>query len=196
MLNKILTVVFTIIAIILAWLIWDYSINSEIRLRKEIKKVETEVIRNLEQIRDAQKAYYASHGKYTANWDSLISFIDTGKIYIVERNEQIVTLEYGADSIIVELDTLGYRGVQDSLFNSRKAPNFDLAKLKYVPYGNGSIFEMKTEIQIKGPVKVPLIQVVDPAPFDKSRKEDNDIPGRRPLRFGSLIDASLSGNWE
>ncbi|MCX2745800.1 hypothetical protein OO013_18095 [Mangrovivirga sp. M17] len=196
MLNKILTAVFTIIAIVLAWLIWDYSINSEIRLRRKIKKVESEVIQNLEQIREAQKAYYATHKRYTENWDSLISFIDTGKIYIVERNEEIITLEYGADSVVVEYDTLGSVGVQDSLFNERKYPNFKLSELKYVPYSKGKVFEMETEQQIKGPVKVSLIQVVDPAPFDKSRKEDNDIPGRRPLRFGSLVDATLSGNWE
>jgi hypothetical protein len=37
--------------------------------------------------------------------------------------------------------------------------------------------------------------VRDVDPIDKSRKEDSEIKNRKPLRFGSKSEITISGNW-
>jgi len=113
--QKILTGIFFIIAIALAaYLVW--SVKFKINEEKRIKKQEALVIDKLKMIRDAEIAFKASNGRYTGSFDTLIAFIDTGKIYITERTETITQLEYGAEDITVKVDTIGTVSVFDSLF--------------------------------------------------------------------------------
>jgi hypothetical protein len=75
-------------------------------------------------------------------------------------------------------------------------PNIDLSKLGEVPYLPGKMLEIYVGKVDKSGLMVDVIEVVDPAPADKSRKESNDNKTRKPLRFGSRLDAATGGNWE
>lgn len=80
----------------------------------------------------------------------------------------------------------------DYVFN----PNTDLAKLGEVPGNSGKMFTIFVGKVDKGGIKVDVIEVVDPAPINPSRKEGNEQKARKPLRFGSRTDVATAGNWE
>jgi hypothetical protein len=194
-LTKILTIVFFLVAIGLAFYLFN-SIKSEIDTRKRITEVEERVKQKLIMIREAQVAFLKENNRYTDSWDELLSFIDTGKIYIVQTREEVVQLSYGADSSIFHIDTLGSVPVMDSLYSDDKYPEFNLQELPIIPETDGKRFEMFTDKITRGNVEVDVIEVKDIAPFDKSRTEDHDARNRRPLRFGSRTDITVAGNWE
>jgi hypothetical protein len=75
-------------------------------------------------------------------------------------------------------------------------PNIDLSKLGEVPYMPGKMLSIFVGKVDKNGLMVDVIEVVDPAPADRSRKESNEIKTRKPLRFGSRLDAATGGNWE
>lgn len=192
-LTKILTYVFLVIAIGLA----AYLVNliySDIESKRRIAEVEARVVEKLKMIREAQIAYQAVHGQYTSDWDKLISFINNGKIYVVERREEIIPLDYGADSLVVHVDTLDAVNVKDSLFSRIKYPNLVIEDLPLIPESNKK-FEIFADKITKSGVTVDVIEVRDVDPIDKTRKEDSEIKNRRPLRFGSRTEITTSGNW-
>lgn len=94
-------------------------IKTRIDDEKEIKQSEEQIIKKLMLIRDAEKAYQSVYGKYTADWDTLINFIEDGQYPITKRTETIIELEYGADSSVVTIDTLEIVPVKDYIFKKK-----------------------------------------------------------------------------
>lgn len=84
-----------------------------------IKESEKLIIEKLMLIRDAEQAYQAIYGKYTASWDTLINFIENGQYPITKRTEEIIELAYGADSSVVKIDTLEIIPVKQYIFESK-----------------------------------------------------------------------------
>ena len=76
-------------------------------------------------------------------------------------------------------------------------PGVEGKELPFVPN-----VEPKTKFTIwadkidKSGVKVNVIEVVNPKPFDKTRDPESEIPARRPLRFGARGSVTTAGNWE
>lgn len=197
--SKIFTVVFIVSSLILAWVLFS-SIKSSIDEEKRIQFLEKKIVDKLVMIRDAQDAFKSVNGQYTSDWNKLLSFIDTGRFYIVDKKETIITLDYGADSIYVELDTIGTKSVIDSVFSKKKYPKFNLAQLPYVPINEPGWenvkFNMWADKIDKSGVMVDVVEVWNPKPVDPTRKDDETRNSRRPLRFGSRTSVSTSGNWE
>ena len=94
------------------------SIKSTIDERKLIGDREDLVIEYLSLIREAELVYQEIHGHYTSDWDSLISFIKDGEYHIIQRSEEIITLDYGADSVIVHVDTIGVIPAWERIFKA------------------------------------------------------------------------------
>jgi len=80
----------------------------------------------------------------------------------------------------------------DYIFN----PNMEIAKLVRSLAIRVPILTLSPKRIDRNGVLVDVIEVVDPKPFNKARKESNEQKSRRPLRFGSLTDVSTAGNWE
>lgn len=194
-LTKILTVVIFIGAIAVGYLLYD-SIDSTIEEAKEIERVENMVKAKLEMIRDAQIAYQNTYGDYADTWEKLISYVDSGKIWLIQRTETIKMLAYGAEESTISYDTLGHVFVQDSLFKRSQYPNFKPSDLPRLPHAPDKFFSLWAKDSIRSGVNVDYIEVVDTFPFDKTRKDDNEIDNRRPLRFGSRTEISTAGNWQ
>ncbi len=188
--TKILTIVFYLVSIGLAYFLVS-GIANDIEQEKVIRSVEAKVIDKLMQIREAQQAYRAVNGAFTSEWDRLVNFVDTGVLYITERKETVIQLDYGADSVYVEIDTLGSVPVKDSLFSS----DFQVKQLPLVPDSDKQFLIWADKINKSG-VMVDVIEVVDPEPVDPTRNEENEIKNRKPLRFGSRTDVTTAGNWE
>lgn len=191
--TKILTYVFLAVAIGLA----VYLVNliySDIEHKRQVAEIEAQVVDRLKIIRQAEIAYQAVHGQYTSDWDKLINFMKEGKLYVVEKKEEIVPLAYGADSLIVHIDTLDVVNVADSLFSKAKYPNLVVDDLAIIP-GSGKKFDIFADKITKSGVTVDVVEVKDTAPYDRTRKEDHNIKNRKPLRFGSRTEITTSGNW-
>ena len=167
-----------------------YSIDEEAR----INAAEDKVIEKLKMIRDAQIAFQSVNGKYANEWDSLLNFVENGNIFLIQRREETVLLDYGAEETTLYLDTLGSVTVIDSLFSS--IPNFIASNLIYVPGYDDVKFEIWASKIEKGGVEVDVVEVRNPKPFDPNRKEANEANINKPLRFGSRTSITTAGNWE
>ena len=167
-----------------------YSIDEEAR----ISKAENLIIDNLKIIRDAQITFQSVKGSYTSDWDSLINFVENGKIFIVQRREETVLLDYGAEETTLYLDTLGSISVIDSVFSQHKS--FNPSSMKFVPGYENVSFEMWAGQIEKGGVSVNVVEVRNPKPVDPDRKESNEANINKPLRFGSRTSITTAGNWE
>lgn len=117
--TRILSAFFFIAALGLSFVLVN-NIKSKIDADKYVERQEAMVINKLKMIRDAQVAYFASNGKYTSNFDTLISFIDTGSLYITQRHELIEQQEYGEEKVTITVDTIGQVAVYDSVFIIRE----------------------------------------------------------------------------
>ncbi len=193
--TKIFTYVFLLVSLGLAYFLYS-SIKTKIDEETRIITMESRIIEKLKMIREAQISFQAVNGKYTNHWNELISFLDTGSFYITERKETIIQLSYGADSIFLEIDTLGTAQVVDSIFTKSKWPTFDMQTLKYIPGSNGKEFAMWADRIKKSGVMVDVVEVRSIAPVNPARKESNEINIRKPLRFGSRTQVTTAGNWE
>ena len=192
-LTKVFSLVFFAIAAFLGYLLWK-GVNDVVEEEKRIALLEAATIEKLEMLRDAQLAFQASNGRYSGTWDSLKTFIETGQIWIVERKETTKLLEYGAEEITVTIDTLGSVAVMDSLFNTRKYPDFNIDLLPVVPGTGGKQFEFfANKIEKTGGYMVSVFEIRDPAPVNPERRLNNN---EKALRVGSRTDASTEGNWK
>ncbi|MBI1306177.1 MAG: hypothetical protein GC181_06140 [Bacteroidetes bacterium] len=182
MTNTILKIVLTILAVFLAYEVYE-SIASELRYRAEVEKVEEQVISKLDNIRLAELTYKDVNGKFTNDYDTLINFLKTGKLRI--------TKQYGDkdDSTTVFREEVLYIPILDTLF---KGINVD--SLAFVPPFDTARFELYAMTITQNNVEVPVFKVVDPHPFDKQRR--NPKHPKQPLQVGSLSEASYSGNWK
>ena len=167
-----------------------YSIDEEAR----INAAEDKVIEKLKMIRDAQIAFQSVNGKFANEWDSLLNFVENGNIFLIQRREETVLLDYGAEETTLYLDTLGSVTVIDSLFSS--IPNFKASNLIFVPGYENVKFEIWASKIEKGGVEVDVVEVRNPKPFDSNRKESNEANINKPLRFGSRTSITTAGNWE
>lgn len=190
-LTKILTAVIFIGAIACGYALYN-SIDATIEEAKEIERVENTVKAKLELIRDIQVAYQGSHGDYADSWEKLISYVDSGKIWLIQRTEVITALPYGGEKSEFIFDTLGFRTVRDSLFSNR---NIDPRELPKLPHAPEKFFSLYAKDSVRSGVNVDYVEVVDTFPFDRTRTEDNEIKNRRPLRFGSRTEITTAGNW-
>lgn len=182
MINNILKVVLFLVACLLAYLLYD-SITGEIEYRKEVQRVEELVIDKLEKIRVAELAYKDAKGEFTNEFDSLINFVNTGKLKIL--------IEYGDkdDTTSVYRQEVQEVSVKDSLFK-----NYNFDSIAFVPPMDTAKFILLATRINQGNVDVPVFMVQDPYPFDKQRNNPNHP--KPPLQVGSISEATYSGNWK
>lgn len=148
--TRILSIFFFIVAIGLA-VVLVKNIKSKIDEDDQIEQQEQLVINKLKMIRDAEIAYLSTNGKYTGSFDTLISFIDTGSIYITQTTETIKMLAYGAEESTFTVDTIGVVSVKDSIFVVREPLlNLVAGTIKEINMSEGSTLK-------KGDVIVSVI---------------------------------------
>lgn len=124
-LSKIITAVLFIVSLGLFYYLFS-SVNDTIKSRESIASTEKQIIDKLSVIREAEKVFLEENGRYTSNWDSLINFIENGKVPITVRTETIKQLSYGVDEVTVKIDTLGFVPAKEKIFKKSytvNAPN-------------------------------------------------------------------------
>jgi len=178
MVTRILSIVFLAVALYLGYFLFD-SIKSVIDEEKFIKKTEAGIIEQLKLIRDTEVAFQLVHGKYTSDWDSLISFLDSGTIYITERREEIIPKEYGTEDIIVHIDTLGTMSAKEYVFTE----NYLLSASD-----TGVISNINFKVQDNITKNFQLYQLQTDEKLFKVRSEYEGIVTKVYVRPGQLIN--------
>jgi hypothetical protein len=197
--NNIIKIVLAIVIILLAYFVYE-SILEPVRFKKEKKIRELEVIQQLKDIRTSQMIYRTINNKYTASFDSLIEFLHTGEIPVVN------IIPDPEDTTFTKTinDTIGYINVGDSLFGKRL--NFVIDEIRFIPFTDTIEFEINAGEIEQGRVKINVFEISALYEYFlkgldrqliinliKSKKEIDRFPG---LKLGSMTEASTDGNWE
>ena len=227
--KTVFNLVLAVCAIALVYICYG-SIMGPIEFDKERKAREKEVIARLIDIRKAQVEWRQLHeGKYTADFDSLIDFVKTAKLPFVKKEGSLTDaqLEAGmtekkAMKIIEKAKKTGnWREVEkEGLMNFKRdtmwvsvldtiyPKGFNADSLKYVPFGNGAIFEMVTRSDTtKSGAPLNLFQAQTPyetyiSDLDKQQiinlKDVQTKLGKYcGLRVGDIESPNNNaGNWE
>ena len=148
-----------ILIVFFSFKIYD-SINGPINFNETKNDRYADVISRLKEIRKAQIAHKDVRGFYANNFDSLVSFIDTGIFTLVQKRDSSY-LEYDKvyriDMLkeVIVTDTLGFIPVKDSLFR-----NIDYTNLSKVPVdGIEAVFSIKADIIKKNDYRVAVFEV-------------------------------------
>lgn len=177
------------------------SIQDPIKFGNEKRARELVVAQRLIDIRNAQLEYKKMNGRFTANFDSLLAFVDTVSVPVVK----IVPDPDDTTFTKTINDTLGYVKVYDSLFGKRN--NFKLNDLRYVPFSqNNQQFEMQAGFIKRGGVNIAVFEAKTPYEvylygleeqrIMNAKAEQEQIDKYPGLRVGSMEEATTDGNWE
>ena len=196
-----------VISVVLAYLIY-LSVMAPITFNKNREERFSAVIEKLKDIRDAQVAYRTVNGEFAKDFETLISFIDTGVYTITQQKDssfmrynRVYRIDMQVDTVVV--DTLGTVTVKDSLFKGDSS----YKTLFSVPFAqNGERFEMKSDVVNKQGFDAPVFEASvkkDVVLYDQPREllarenTHNSIEevNGNTIRVGSLTDVSTSGNW-
>ena len=180
-------------------------------MEREVREMAT--IDKLIDIRKAQKAYKDIYKKYAGSFDTLIAFVDTGNFTMIK-----------ADGEIPEewLDELGFEKareralkegkisrepikvpVKDSLFSA----SYETNTLDLVPFTEGVRFSMVSgELLTSSNLTVQVVEVsvlydallngMDKQLVVNYTDERMKIVGFEGVKFGSMEEGTLTGNWE
>ena len=196
----IINIVLVVVAVCLAYLVYR-SISRPVIFENTKRAREEKVVQNLKGIRDAQDLFKEEYNRYTANFDSLVAFVKTGQLPIVNRiqDPNDTTFTKTIDSIV------GYINVMDSLH--RKYPTLNVETFRYVPFSDPQQeFEIQAGYIMRGGMNVPVFEVKAHyntylIGLDKQRIRNeaaqrenlNKYPG---MKVGSMTEPSTDGNWE
>jgi len=199
----IISVVLVVLAIFLVYKI-NFEIQKPVTFNKEKKVKYQKVINHLKIIRDAEVAYKKVNGKYTADGNELIQFIENGKFAITQTRNVVETIKVGGgitkDIEVRVVDTVGYEDVLKSFANS------DYKNMLKIP-GTNEYFKIEIgEVEKIIGLKAPVFEVkVDKAVVLKGMdmnliKQEREAIGGEEIRgefitIGSLGEVSEDGNW-
>ncbi|MCK5067246.1 MAG: hypothetical protein KAR16_07405 [Bacteroidales bacterium] len=210
--RRVIQVLFVLVIIILGYLIIE-SIMEPIRFNQEVEVREQATIDRLKDIREAQKAYKDIYKKYASSFDTLIAFVDTGSFTMVKAIGEIPE-EW--------LDELGFEKareralkegkisrepmqvpVKDSLFTN----DYNTSLLSLVPFTEGVHFSIESgELLTTSNLIVQVVEVsvlyddllngMEPQLVVNYKDERMKIVGFEGVKFGSMEEGTLTGNWE
>jgi hypothetical protein len=195
-----------ILCVVFSYQIYD-SINGPINFNETKNERYADVINRMKEIRKAQIAHKDVRGVYANNFDSLVSFIETGIFTLIEKRDSSYMeydRTYRIDMLreVVVVDTLGFVPVKDSLF---KDDSYKL--LSQVPVeGIDAKFSIKANVINKNGYRVPVFEVKvaknvilhdQDKDLLKQENETVSVDGVNgpEIILGSLTEVSTNGNW-
>lgn len=210
--RRVIQVLLVVSIFVLGYLIIE-SIMKPIRFQNEVKVREKATVQRLINIREAQKAYKDVYKKYTGSFDTLIYFLRNDSFAVIKAIGEIpedwldeLGLEEAKrkalkEGVISRETTMV--PVMDSLFGR----GFALDSLRYIPFTDGAKFEMAaSQITTSSNLVVQVVEAsclydtllfdLDPQLVVNYNDEKLKIAGFPGLKFGSLTEGTLTGNWE
>ncbi len=172
------------------------SIKDPIEFSEQKIMREDAVSGRLREIRSAQQIYRdISGGSYAGNFDELITTLKT---------KRIPTISVFGDPDDPNFDgVIRYDTVFKAAIDTVNALGINLDSLRYIPFTGGKEFDIKADTTTYQKAKVNVIEVgtvyktfmgefADP----KFKRFDSSFDPEKRMKFGSLTQPSLSGNWE
>ena len=213
--KTVLQIILGIAVIFLGYMVYE-SVMTPIRFNNTVSEREDAAISKMIDIREAQKAFKDAYMRYAGTYDSLENFLRNDSILVTKATGMIPeSLIDSLQDIKKAREIAMKRGiikresskvaVLDSIFKHRAG--FSIDSMKYVPYTNGVIFDMKAgEYVTNSGLTVKVLEVSCPyetllngldeqlvVNYVDERIQITKFAG---LKFGSFQEGTLSGNWE
>jgi len=195
----VIQLVLLVVIVALGWFVYE-SIMEPVKFKQEMDARQTKVVQHLKDIRNVQYYYKNKNGEYSNSFDSLIIFIKTGEIPIVN----IIPDPEDTTFVRTINDTVGFVSIVDSLFGRR--PNMNVAALGIIPFSNGKIFKLNSGSINRGGVKVSVFEArahyntylngMDEQTVINIIAAKEDIDRYPGLKVGSMTEPTTDGNWE
>lgn len=210
--RKVIQILFVLVIIVLGYLIVE-SIMEPIRFNREVAVRENATIDRLIDIREAQKAYKDIYKRYTGSFDTLIAFLDTGSFSVIRAIGEVpeewmeeLGFEEARERALKEgviSREVTRVPVLDSLFGSR----YPVDSIRFVPFTENVQFTMESgEILTTSNLIVQVVEVsvmyddllngMDEQLIVNYKDERMKIVGFEGVKFGSMEEGTLTGNWE
>jgi hypothetical protein len=199
--------------IILGYLVWE-SIMAPIRFNHDKAIRERAVITRMIDIREAQKAYKDLNVNFTSSFDTLIHFVKNDSFTLLRAigliPEELIdeTRDINkAREIALQRGIIRREVTKISVLDSLFGKNYPVDSLRYVPYTDKQEFKMVADeytststlvirvLEVSVPYQV-FLDGLDPQliiNYAEERQKITNFPG---LKFGSLTEGTLTGNWE
>lgn len=189
--KRIIQIVLLIVIVFLGYRVWE-TIQTPVRFLKEKDHRQALVVQKLKDIRSVQQMYRTLNDFFAPNLDLLVHFLKTAEIPVVN------VIYDPTDTLLVKTisDTLGFKPVLDSLFDTRT--DFKLDEFDIIPFSDGVKFEMDAKMINKGGVMVPAFMAVAKKEYYLNGLDENMIknPLVKDMIVGSLEEPTTDGNWE
>ena len=210
--RKVIQILFVLIIIVLGYLIVE-SIMEPIRFNQDVAQRENATKDRLIDIREAQKAYKDIHKKFTSSFDTLIAFLDTGSFEVVKAIGEIPEEwleDMGFEKARVKALKEGIISRETTkvpVIDSLYGVGYSIDTLSYVPYTEDVLFKMEAgEILTTSNLTVQVVEVsvlydyllngMDRQLIVNYKDERMKMVGFEGVKFGSLEEGTLTGNWE
>jgi hypothetical protein len=201
-------IVLGIATVVLAYFLFESIMKPQrfetLRARKEV-----EVVNRLKDIRTAQLAFRSVHNRFAPTMDSLILFLEEGRLPTVRKLGEIPDSLTEAEALklkIISRDTI-FTDAYSALFPDQdKAAH--LTNLRFIPFtGRTKEFTVEAGFVPRNNIEVPVVAVsallsdyMNEPEFKQlvinasaRARNINRFPGRM---FGSMTDPITEGNWE
>ncbi|HMT54418.1 MAG TPA: hypothetical protein PKD16_11550 [Saprospiraceae bacterium] len=194
--RKVINLVLILITLILTY--WLYSsIREPIAFHAERDKRKDAVVAVLKKIQVAQDVYRMVTGKYAANFDSLSSVLNNGKIEVAKL-EADPTDPTNQDKFV---KTVSYTPAKDSLFSILNQ-SINVDSLRYIPFTNGKIFEIDADTLTHQGSLVNVVKVgtkykefMGEFANPTYKKYDKFYDPEKMIQFGDMNSPNTNGNW-
>jgi len=188
-------IVLALVIVVLVYLIYD-SIMEPVRFNREAARREARIIERLKDIRTIQVAHRTRYGKFLGDLDSLVSFVKYDSIAILRAIGTVPDTLTEAEAVrlgIVQRDTF-WMPAKDTIFVRSLYP---IDSLPYIPYSGGQRFTLAASMIERGLVQLPVFEAFAlPEQYVKDLQYKIYYTRMDGLKVGSLIEASIDGNWE
>ncbi|MFA7081618.1 MAG: hypothetical protein WC135_03300 [Bacteroidales bacterium] len=207
--RDIISIVLIVGILVLGFVLYT-SIMRPVKFDDEYNKRSTEVINKLKDIRTIQEAFKGTNGRYCSDIDSLLTFLETGKVIMVKKYGIVPDSLTEAQAIkagIVSRDTVSVNPLEKLIEEKllRVAKN-DIKNLKYIPYSDGMVFEVKSDIIDRGGVMVATFEATaEIMTYTKGMKEQDVVNRKAEIigkdrypgwKVGDVTQPITDGNWE
>lgn len=209
--KTVVQIVLIALVLTLAYFLYS-SVEKPLDFEKEKKERYDATITRLKDIRKAELAYKDVHGKFTGSWDTLITFVKTGKLPLVRKIGMLTDsmIEAGwTEKQALKEGKIIRDTVMVSVIDTIFGKGYKIDEIKFVPVKDtvAQIQLGATFITTGSGIKVPVFEakvhnntilcklerqlVIN---LNESKRTNNKYPG---LKVGSLEETNNNaGNWE
>jgi hypothetical protein len=184
-----------IVIVVLVYLIYE-SIMEPVRFNQEVARREAMIIQRLRDIRSVQVAHRSRYNKFNGDLDSLALFVKNDSLPLIMAIGTVPDTLTETEAVrlgLVRRDTMWIPASDSLLTRARYA----IDSIGYVPFSGGKRFTMEAGIIERGLVNLPVFEAFTvPEHYLADLDNWRVFYTREMLKVGSLVEASIDGNWE